>query len=140
MNHLCRKGASARLIKLRCLTVGSYDEPVGWLSRKEARICCQYGSRALPYWPIFYECDLGKWRYIVRGAMPRILAAFNLFPAHCSIVASTNCLVASSTVVPTGMDKQEPFCASASVFGGLETCGANAKSVMIFPCANATAR
>ena len=44
----------------------------------------------------------------VRGGMPSSLAALSLLPLHWAIVACTNCLVASSTVVPIGMETDSP--------------------------------
>src|ERR1700733_14738364 len=56
---------------------------------------------------------LEKCRYMVRGGIPSMRAACSLLPAHCSIVARTRRLVASSTVVPMGMETQGPSCLGA---------------------------
>lgn len=77
---------------------------------------------------------------MVRGGIPRTRAALSLLPPHCRIVASTKRLVASSTVVPMGMEIAGP----SGVFDAAPTTpppvGLNENLVIVSPVASATAR
>ena len=72
-----------------------------------------------PFWPNrCYQLADPKFLYMERDGIPRIRAAWDLLPAHCSTVARTSRLVASSALVPMGMETMVYF-----VVESIEVCG-----------------
>src|ERR1022692_2821437 len=98
----------------------------GWLEGDDAGPplfqLCQSGSLATASLAsCVHSSGVEKRRYMVRGGMPSRRAACSLFPAHCSMVASTNRFVASRTVVPMGMETLGAICVAAGSGDGPET-------------------